>query len=48
MKSISTINPAIIENMKRLIVKTGTQLLNKLVDVLLDHDINISIELFKI
>ena len=37
MKSISTINPAITENMKYLIVKTGTQLSIKLVSVSLDR-----------
>jgi len=39
MKSISTINPAIMENTERLIVKTCASFFDLKVVVLLDHNV---------
>jgi len=41
MKSVSTINPAMTENMERSIVKAHTSFIDLKVGVLLDHDVSL-------
>jgi len=40
MKSISAINPAVIENMEHLVVNVRTSFIDLKVGVLLDHDVS--------